>query len=274
MNSLCGTTFGPRPATAPVPAPRGSARAARRRGRGGAARSPVCPSPRRGFPDFNSVSSDFNALRGGKFSFRPRARSCGSRPERTVSRAPVYQIVWLGASEPIPFPGADSIFSSRCGAISGRGRLTVSARNLSSGLGLTWKQEKSESAATANPPACGATRRDARVRRRAQALLGGGTSLTVWPWGYRVGETMKNPSTSCVYQKEKSTFSLHRKRRPRGSARALDTPPRNPQVRFDCARKGKRSHWPSLDAARPFLESTEWLSRRSHPDNRRSPGCA
>jgi hypothetical protein len=37
---------------------------------------------------------------------------------------------------------------------------------------------------------------------------------------------MKNPSTSFVYQKEKSTFSLHGKGRPRGSARALDTPPR------------------------------------------------
>jgi hypothetical protein len=26
--------------------------------------------------------------------------------------------------------------------------------------------------------------------------------LTTWPWGRRVGETMKNPSTGCVYQKE------------------------------------------------------------------------
>ena len=63
----------PRSATAPVPAPRGSARAARRRGRGGAARSPVCSSRRRGFRDSNSVSSDFNALRGGKFPSGLRA---------------------------------------------------------------------------------------------------------------------------------------------------------------------------------------------------------
>jgi hypothetical protein len=32
------------------------------------------------------------------------------------------------ASEPIPFPGADSIFSSRCGAISGRLRLPSASR--------------------------------------------------------------------------------------------------------------------------------------------------
>jgi hypothetical protein len=136
----------PRLATAPVAAPRGSARAARRRGRGGAAQSPVCSSRRRGFRDPSSVSSDFNALRGGKFPSGParrvRQRSCGSRPQRTVSRAPVYQMLWLEASETKPFPGADSIFSSRCGAISGRPRLAVSARNLSSGLGLTRKQEK------------------------------------------------------------------------------------------------------------------------------------
>jgi hypothetical protein len=61
---------------------------------------------------------------------------------------------------------------------------------------------KSQSAATADPPACDAARRDARVRRPARALLDGRTSLTTWPWGRRVGETMKNPSTGCVYQKE------------------------------------------------------------------------
>jgi hypothetical protein len=37
---------------------------------------------------------------------------------RTVSRAPVYYI--FAASGTIPFPGADSIFSTCCGAISGR----------------------------------------------------------------------------------------------------------------------------------------------------------
>src|SRR5271170_4942872 len=39
---------------------------------------------------------------------------------RTVSRAPGTRSCRFEASEPIPFPGADSIFSSRCGAISRR----------------------------------------------------------------------------------------------------------------------------------------------------------
>jgi hypothetical protein len=99
----------PRLATAPVPAPRGSARAARRRGRGGAARSPVCSSRRRGFRDSFSVSSDFNALRRGKFPSGParriRQRSCGSRPQRTVSRAPVYQMLWLRGFRDHTIPG-------------------------------------------------------------------------------------------------------------------------------------------------------------------------
>jgi hypothetical protein len=138
------------------------------------------------------------------------ALAAAGRSARSAAR-PCTRCCGFQASEPIPFPGADSIFSSRCGAISERGRLAVSARDLSSGLGLTQKQEKSESATTADPPPCGAARREARVGRREQALLDGWTSLTAGPWGYRVGETMKNPSTSCVYQKEKSTFSLHRK---------------------------------------------------------------
>ena len=37
-----------------------------------------------------------------------------------VSRAPVYHILWVRGFRALPFPGADSIFSSRCGAISGR----------------------------------------------------------------------------------------------------------------------------------------------------------
>ncbi len=63
------------------------------------------------------------------------------RSARSAAR-PCTRCCGFQASEPIPFPGADSIFSSRCGAISGRPRLAVSARNLSSGLGLTRKQEK------------------------------------------------------------------------------------------------------------------------------------
>jgi hypothetical protein len=91
---------GPRLATAPVPAPRGSARAARRRGRGGAARSPVCSSRRRGLPRFFLGFERFQCFARRKISLRPpRVEfdnvSCGSRPERTVSRAPVYQMLWL-----------------------------------------------------------------------------------------------------------------------------------------------------------------------------------
>jgi hypothetical protein len=37
-----------------------------------------------------------------------------------VSRAPVYHILWVRGFRALPFPGADSILSSRCGAISGR----------------------------------------------------------------------------------------------------------------------------------------------------------
>src|SRR5271163_1786641 len=71
----------------------------RRAGAGEAARarSPVCSSRRRGFRDSFSVSSDFNALQGGKFpsgpSRRIRQRSCGSQPQRTVSRARVPDVV-------------------------------------------------------------------------------------------------------------------------------------------------------------------------------------
>ena len=48
------------------------------------------------------------------------------QPEsRTVSARPCTISCRFEASEPIPFPGADSIFSSRCGAISGRLRFAA-----------------------------------------------------------------------------------------------------------------------------------------------------
>src|SRR5271154_2753642 len=50
-------------------------------------------------------------------SARSRARSA----VRPRTRSSGFEV-----SEPIPFPGADSIFSSRCGAISGRLRFAVS----------------------------------------------------------------------------------------------------------------------------------------------------
>jgi len=76
--------------------------------------------------DFSFASSDFKTL-GAFFCNFATLSFLGRQPEpRTVSRAPAYQILWVEASEPIPFPGADSIFSSRCGAISGRRRFAVS----------------------------------------------------------------------------------------------------------------------------------------------------
>ena len=63
------------------------------------------------------------------------------RSARSAAR-PCTRCCGFEASETIPFPGADLIFSSRCGAISGRPRFAVSARNLSTGLGPTRKQEK------------------------------------------------------------------------------------------------------------------------------------
>jgi hypothetical protein len=74
--------------------------------------------------DFSSASSDFKSLGAIFCNFvtlglvgRSRAPSA-ARPRTRSCR--------FEASEPIPFPGADSIFSSRCGAISGRLLFAVS----------------------------------------------------------------------------------------------------------------------------------------------------
>jgi hypothetical protein len=87
---------------------------------------------RRRYRDSFSVLSDFKVLRGGKFPF-PNCSfvilTVRQPASRTVSRAPVYHILWVRGfwvSGAIPFPGADSIFSSRCGAISGRLRFLPS----------------------------------------------------------------------------------------------------------------------------------------------------
>jgi hypothetical protein len=65
---------------------------------------------------------------------------------------------------------------------------------------------------------------------------------------------MKNPSTSCVYQKEKSTFSLHRKRSPE-AAPAPSTPRLEIRTSGLMSGEGKRSHWPGLDGAAPFRDT-------------------
>ena len=73
------------------------------------------PTPEPGEPDVSWRDGDGQAptLRlvsrsGARSAARPHTRSCG-----------------FEASETIPFPGADSIFSSRCGAISRRLRFAV-----------------------------------------------------------------------------------------------------------------------------------------------------
>ena len=129
-------------------APRGSARE-RRAGAGEAARLDRLTVRRAGEASeipirFRAISMLCEAENFPPASARVefRQRSCGSPPERTSAARPCTRCCGFQASEVLPFPGADLIFSSRCGAISGRPRFAVSARNLSSGLGPTRKQEK------------------------------------------------------------------------------------------------------------------------------------
>ena len=68
---------------------------------------------------------------GRLFLQRPRVQLCHSRGSSAGDRArsaarPCTTSCGFEASDPIPFPGPDSIFSSRCGAISGRLRSAVS----------------------------------------------------------------------------------------------------------------------------------------------------
>jgi hypothetical protein len=78
----------------------------------------------RRFRDSFPVLSDFKGLRGGNFPFL----NCSfviltaRQPESRTAARPCTTSCGFEDSEAIPFPGADSIFSSRCGAISGRFR--------------------------------------------------------------------------------------------------------------------------------------------------------
>ena len=69
---------------------------ARERRRGSIACLFVAPAR---LPRFQFGFERYQCFARRKISFRParriRQRSCGSRPERTVSRAPVYQMLWL-----------------------------------------------------------------------------------------------------------------------------------------------------------------------------------
>jgi hypothetical protein len=81
--------------------------------------------------DFTFASSEFKTLGAFFCNFVILGSSARSRARSAVR--PRTRSSGFEVSEPIPFPGADSIFSSRCGAISGRLRFAVSdeARNTS-----------------------------------------------------------------------------------------------------------------------------------------------
>ena len=85
------------------------------------------------------VSRNFKGLRGGKVSLhnsRAAPPTCETNLDWTPlmrgrgwsAAHPCTTSCRFEASEPIPFPGADSIFSSRCGAISRRLRLPSASR--------------------------------------------------------------------------------------------------------------------------------------------------
>jgi hypothetical protein len=76
--------------------------------------SHVAPRPSSFRPEHDPVSGLFNGLQGGKVSLQLPPES------RKASRAPVYQILWVRVFRDHTIPGANSIFSSLCGAISGR----------------------------------------------------------------------------------------------------------------------------------------------------------
>jgi hypothetical protein len=105
-----------------------------------------------------------DVLRRGSESlkFGPRPKSKPFQP-----RARVPHLVASRLPRPYHFPARIQSFQPVASPFPGELRFAVSARNLSSGMGPTGKQEKSESAVTADPPPRGAARREARVRRRA-----------------------------------------------------------------------------------------------------------
>ena len=74
--------------------------------------------------DFSSTSSEFKSL--GAFFCNVVSSSFLRLLSRSGHRRPRTRSCRFEASEPIPFPGADSIFSSCCGAISGRLLFAVS----------------------------------------------------------------------------------------------------------------------------------------------------
>ena len=65
-------------------------------------------------------SAAMPAVSGARFRVPNGWAACGSQAERKVAARPCTRSCGFEASETIPFSGADSIFSGRCGAISGQ----------------------------------------------------------------------------------------------------------------------------------------------------------
>ena len=87
-----------------------------------------------------SASSPRNESPAISICYIESAKSCNfatlsflvvSRSRARLAARPCTISCGFEVSEPIPFPGADSIFSSRCGAISGRLRFCRQRRNAS-----------------------------------------------------------------------------------------------------------------------------------------------
>ena len=122
--------------------------------------------------DFNSASCNFKAL-GAFFCNFAAVRLVASRqPEaRTASRAPCTRFSGFEASETIPIPGADSIFSSRCGAISGRLRCGGGVSRSYPGIGLSRSLERREEAVELSScPRSEGSDRKSSIRRREMAV--------------------------------------------------------------------------------------------------------
>ena len=74
---------------------------------------------------FSSASSEVKVLGAFFCNFATSSLRLVSRSRARSATRPRTKSCGFEASEPIPFPGADSIFSRHCGAISGRLRFVV-----------------------------------------------------------------------------------------------------------------------------------------------------
>ena len=161
-------------------------------------------------------------------------RSARSAP-RTCTRCCGFQ-----ASETIPFTGADSIFSSRCGAISGQLRLP-------------------------SDPLAPRSRRNASVQKFAP---GWAREAATRPETKRPDDLKKHPSTNLVSPKEKSTKSTPPVRTTALHARPRAAPSRDIQAAPSRLSRGRRPWIRGVKPAHYEAESGALIFGR-----RRSLGC-